>query len=391
MLTAKTDGTTRLLQVLILIVFLFIMLHSTMKSDWLLAAGAFVGTIFSFVLMLRASRGSREQELDSVIADMELKHREDIEQTFPGMASFMISELDDLAIEVERVRTLVLSAANELSANFQSLDTLSRTQASFLTENVSGGAYSVHNLGAFMKDFAESADHGLQGFVDTLIDVSKLSVQSAHNMDDMLNHLDGIFKLLEESASLADKTNLLALNASIEAARAGESGRGFAVVADEVRSLSVRSAQFNNQIRCKVKETRQAVTLVQSTVMAMASRDLNDTLQQKQIIQDMLGRAEEITGSVEEVVNQVALIGPQIDCAVGNAVRALQFEDMVSQTLMSSRNNLLRMRSFAEQLNSSVDLSELRSRFEVSMEEWSKKRHKAVAQTDLNEGVVELF
>jgi methyl-accepting chemotaxis protein len=79
--------------------------------------------------------------------------------------------------------------------------------------------------------------------------------------------IGGVVELISD---IADRTNLLALNASIEAARAGAAGRSFAVVAGEVESLSEQTASATRDIDQEIKEVRSAAELTSKLIKALS-------------------------------------------------------------------------------------------------------------------------
>lgn len=130
--------------------------------------------------------------------------------------------------------------------------------------------------------------------------------QDVRQATDQVNQLQhqtlDVGRVLEVISSIAEQTNLLALNAAIEAARAGEAGRGFAVVADEVRTLATRTHDSTAEIKATIEKLQHDA----NTTMNAMNASCEEADQRAEQVKEVANSLRDISAHMQEI-NQLNL------------------------------------------------------------------------------------
>ncbi len=190
----------------------------------------------------------------------------------------------------------------------QLMDTINRQQQEIIsTVSEINGEFTKLNASVEQMEAGNNANAeestGISG------DVSEVSA-FCQALEDSLTEINSLLKELEKNnnavVSIANKTNLLALNASIEAARAGEAGRGFAVVAKEINSLagsSKKTAGSSNDSKIKIEDAISGIMKNAEKLLA--------------VIEQVSERTQNLAASTEEMAAASTTVSQAADSIQG--------------------------------------------------------------------------
>ncbi len=281
--------------VLCLVAYLYAGFYASTRAS-LRSLGEIMGKVADGDLTVRFQVRSRDElgELGQVFNTTVAQVRELIErvgQTVAeverqaGRVESVSGESNQTVSEQRGQIEQVATAMNEMSATAQAVATSAEAAVgsaqSVNEETVNGRALVVAQVGGIQRLASEIE-------------------QSVTVINQLAGDSQAISQVLDVIKTIAEQTNLLALNAAIEAARAGEQGRGFAVVADEVRGLAQRTQKSTAEIEQMIARLQNGVGAAVKTMHASHA-----------LAEDTVGQSAQVEQALEHILDAVGLIVDQ--------------------------------------------------------------------------------
>lgn len=259
-----------------------------------------IGTLVSAISSMVA--GQSEVTKKVIVAAREVSEGAVVLAANSQEASALMEEIRGSVGDVNRLSEENAAALSESNAGVEEMSAGAVTVAQSATD----GADDVMKMG----EISQKAVSMVEEVINEINTVGHKSDENEAQIRKLAESVEQISDFVSVITSIADQTNLLALNAAIEAARAGEAGRGFAVVADEVRKLAEESGSAAKNINGLISSLQTNAKLA-ITGTVESSDIVKKTLKDAGNAQDALKEAIDRIKHVNETIQNIAAVAEE--------------------------------------------------------------------------------
>jgi len=345
-------------------------LHSNdLTTDYTIQLASVILFAVSLILTTKLSNEFNQAKLNS------LKSEQDAQKEISTNLMRILDVLKNNTNEITTIIANIGDTSKKLSDDLKEFEALTETtdanihNQTVMTQNIQQMLKSAQEISNQIEETAQITSTDIkQGntYVDQLEKSSSLLNENSDHVFQNIEQLDkkaeDIYHITEIITNIADKTNLLSLNASIESARAGEAGKGFGVVANEIRKLASESKTSAENIGKIISELKASTTkaVKSSEGFKTLNQTQNDLIKKiNQLFESINSNTQQLVGyilemhtNLEHLLDSNKSIVDSINQISENSTRSLDFHRKNEQVSETNYNYSIKANTLVTEIQS---------------------------------------